>query len=88
MANQIPGKMPAKKSLVTEIFAVTPKITNPIEGGMMGPITPQAAMRPPLVDLLCPAFTIIGSKSAVSAAASATAEPDNADKIQAAMMVT
>ena len=84
----MPGKMPAKKSLVTDTLAATPKITNPIDGGMIGPITPQAAIRPPLRALSCPARTIIGNNSAVSAAASATAEPERADKIQAAMMVT
>ena len=55
---------------------------------MIGPITPQAAIRPPLRALSWPALTIMGSSSAVSAAASATAEPDRADKMQAATMVT
>ena len=55
---------------------------------MIGPITPQAAIRPPLRALSCPALTIMGNSKAVRAAASATAEPDSADSRQAAMMVT
>ena len=55
---------------------------------MMGPITPHAAIKPPLRALSWPALTIIGNSKAVNAAASATAEPDNADKIQAAKIVT
>jgi len=69
-------------------LAATPNTTKPMEGGMMGPITPQAAMSPPERALSCPAFTIMGNKSAVSAAASATAEPDKADSRHAAMMAT
>ena len=83
-----PGTMPARNSLEIETFAATPKMTKPIDGGITGPMMPQAAISPPDRPLLCPALTIIGSSKAVSAAASATAEPDSADNRQAAMMVT
>jgi len=55
---------------------------------MIGPMTPQEAIRPAERARSCPALTIIGRSSAVSAAASATAEPDSAESRQAAMMVT
>ena len=83
-----PGKIPARNSLEIDTLAATPKITKPMEGGMIGPMTPQAAISPPLRALSWPALTIMGSSRAVSAAASATAEPDSADSRQAAMMVT
>jgi hypothetical protein len=85
---RIPGKMPARNSLEIDTLPATPKMTNPIDGGITGPITPHAAIRPPERALSWPAFTIIGSSSAVSAAASATAEPDNADNRQAATIAT
>ncbi|MNN90149.1 hypothetical protein D3C81_2080530 [compost metagenome] len=75
-------------SFEIDTFAATPKITNPMLGGITGPITPVAAIKPPAVDFLWPALTIIGSSNAVNAAASATAEPDKADNRQPAMMVT
>ena len=84
----MPGKMPAMNSLLIDTLAVTPKMTKPMLGGMMGPMTPDAAIRPPDTSFLCPALTIIGSSSAVSAAASATAEPDSADSRQAARITT
>ena len=71
-----------------ETLAATPKITSPMLGGITGPITPVAAIRPPAHALSWPALTIIGSSSAVSAAASATAEPDSADSRQPARIVT
>jgi hypothetical protein len=69
-------------------LAATPKITKPIDGGITGPMMPEAAISPPERALSCPALTIMGSRSAVSAAASATAEPDSADSSTAAMIVT
>ena len=84
----MPGKMPAKNNLLIDTLAATPKITKPIEGGIMGPITPHAAINPTLRALSWPALTIMGNNNAVNAAASATAEPDSADKRQAATMVT
>ncbi len=84
----MPGKMPARNSLEIETLAATPKMTKPIDGGITGPITPDAAMRPAERALSCPAATIIGSSSAVRAAASATAEPDRADSRMAATIVT
>ena len=66
----------------------TPKMTNPIEGGITGPMIPDAAMRPPARALSWPAATIMGTRSADRAAASATAEPDRAERMQAAMMAT
>jgi hypothetical protein len=49
---------------------------------------PDAAIRPPARALSCPAATIMGTSSAESAAASATAEPDSAERMQAAMIAT
>ncbi|MNL41884.1 hypothetical protein D3C87_1643130 [compost metagenome] len=83
-----PGTMAAMNSLAMDTLAATPKMTRPMLGGITGPITPVAAIRPPAVDFLWPALTIMGSSNAVRAAASATAEPDKADSRQPAMMVT
>jgi hypothetical protein len=83
-----PGTMAARNSLEIDTLAATPKITRPMLGGMTGPMTPVAAMSPPARALSWPALTIIGSSSAVSAAASATAEPESAESRQPAMMVT
>src|SRR5690606_23586159 len=83
-----PGKMPAKNSLDMETLAVTPKMTKPMDGGMIGPMTPDAAMSPPERHLSWPAATSIGSNKAASAAASATAEPDSAERRHAEMMAT
>ncbi|MNT83499.1 hypothetical protein D3C72_2233780 [compost metagenome] len=80
--------MAAMNSLEMDTLAATPKMTRPMLGGMTGPITPVAAISPPAVCFLWPALTIMGSSSAVSAAASATAEPDRADNRHPAMMVT
>src|SRR5690349_18346906 len=63
-----PGTMPARNSLVIDTLAATPKITKPIEGGMMGAMMPPAAIKPAELALLWPALTIIGSNRAVSAA--------------------
>jgi hypothetical protein len=51
-------------------------------------MTPEAAINPPERLLSWPAATIIGSSKAVSAAASATAEPDSADSKIAAKIAT
>jgi hypothetical protein len=88
MAIQIPGKMPARNSLVMETPLTTPKITNPMLGGITGPMIPAAAISPPDMALSWPALTIIGISSAESAAASATAEPERAERMHAAMMAT
>lgn len=80
--------MPARNSLEIETLAATPKMTKPIEGGMIGPITPDAAIRPPDLALSWPAATIIGMSRAESAAASATAEPDSADNRHAETIAT
>jgi hypothetical protein len=50
--------------------------------------TAEAAMSPADFSLLCPAATIIGTSNADKAAASATAEPDSADRMQAARIAT
>ena len=71
-----------------ETLAATPKITSPMLGGITGPMTPVAAIRPPARALSWPALTIMGSSSAVRAAASATAEPESAESRQPAMIVT
>ena len=71
--------MPARNSLEIDTLAATPKMTKPIDGGMhrrddagggdqAGRARPCRGRR----------ATIIGSSSAASAAASATAEPDSA----------
>jgi len=41
-----PGTMPARKSLVIETPAATPKMTKPMLGGITGAIMPPAATRP------------------------------------------
>ena len=87
-ANIRPGKMPAIKSLEMETLAATPKITNPMLGGMMGAMMPADAIRPADRALSWPAATIMGSSKAVNAAASATAEPESDAMITAATMVT
>ena len=66
----------------------TPNTTKPMLGGMTGPMMPDAAISPPEVALSWPALTIIGTSRAERAAASATAEPDSAERIQAAMIAT
>ena len=58
-----------------------------IKGGL-GYVTILAAIKPAERPLSCPALIIIGNSSAVSAAASATAEPDSADSRHAATMAT
>ena len=83
-----PGAIPARNSWELDPLAATPKMIRPMEGGRTGAMMPVAAIRPPERARSCPAFTIMGSSSAVSAAASATAEPDNAASRQPAMMVT
>ena len=84
----MPGAMPAMKSLEIETLAATPKITKPMLGGMMGAMMLADASRPAERPLSWPAATIMGSSKAVKAAASATAEPDNAAIITAATMAT
>src|SRR5215207_5578831 len=42
-----PGMRPARNSLVIETPPMTPNTTKPMLGGMMGPITPEAAIKPP-----------------------------------------
>src|SRR4051794_15946179 len=61
-----PGTMPARNSFEIDTPAATPKITNPIEGGITGAMMPPAATRPAAYDFLWPAATIIGTKSAAS----------------------
>ena len=80
--------MPARKSLPMETLAATPKMTKPMEGGMMGAMMPAEAMRPPARALSWPAAAIIGSSRAASAAVSATAEPESAAIMTAARMAT
>ena len=87
-ASQMPGKMPAMNSLEIDTLAATPKMTKAMLGGMMGAMMPAEAIRPAERALSCPAATIIGSSRAVSAAASATAEPDSEAMMTAATMVT
>ena len=41
-----PGTMPARNSLVIDTLAATPKITKPIDGGMIGAMMPPAASNP------------------------------------------
>src|SRR5678816_4700180 len=54
-AIQMPGKMPARNSLVIETPLTTPKITKPMLGGMTGPMMPAAAINPP--DIACLLYT-------------------------------
>src|SRR5262245_18057998 len=83
-----PGMIPARNSLVIERFAATSKMTKPIDGGITGPMIPEAAIKPPALGFACPAATIIGTSSAESAAASATAEPESAERMHAATIAT
>ena len=83
-----PGNTPAMNSLEMDTLAATPKITNPMLGGMTGAMMPADAIRPAERPLSCPAATIMGSSKAVNAAASATAEPDSEAMITAATIVT
>ena len=80
--------MPAKNNFEIETLAATPKTTKPMLGGMIGAMMPADAIRPAERALSWPAATIIGSSRVVSAAASATAEPDSAASRQAAKIVT
>ena len=80
--------MPARNSLEIDRPLATPKTTKAMLGGMIGPMIPAAATRPAERALSWPALTIIGTSSADSAAASATAEPDRAASRHAAMMAT
>ncbi len=83
-----PGTMPARKSLLIDTLAATPNTTKPMDGGMTGAMMPADAISPPARALSWPAFTIMGSSRAASAAVSATAEPDSAASMQAARMAT
>lgn len=80
--------MPARNSLLIDTLAATPNTTKPMEGGITGAMMPAEAISPPARALSCPAFTIMGSSNAASAAVSATAEPDSAASMQAARMAT
>ena len=88
MPSSTPGTMPARNSLLMDTLAATPKITKPMDGGMTGAMMPAEAISPAERALSCPAATIMGSSSDARAAASATAEPDTAARITAAMMAT
>src|SRR3990167_1667488 len=87
-ASHTPGKMPAMNSLEIDTLAATPKITKPMLGGMMGAMMPADAISPAERARSWPAATIMGRSNAVSAAASATAEPDSDAMITAATIVT
>ena len=80
--------MPARNNFEIDSPAATPKMMNPIDGGMIGPIMPPAAISPADLPGSWPAFTIIGNNKAESAAASATAEPDSAARMQEARITT
>ena len=83
-----PGTMPARKSLEIDTLADTPKITNAMLGGITGAMMPAEAIRPAERALSWPAATIMGNSRDASAAASATAEPERAAMMTAAMMAT
>ena len=83
-----PGAMPARNNLEIDTLAATPKITKPIDGGMIGAMMDAEASRPADRALSWPAWAIMGSNSAARAAASAKAEPDKAAMMTAAMMAT
>ena len=86
--NMMPGTMPAMNNLEIDTFPATPKITKPMLGGMTGAMMPAEAIKPAERARSCPAATIMGKSKEASAAASATAEPDKAAMMTAAMMVT
>src|SRR5262249_19193007 len=54
-----PGTIPARNSFVIDTLAATPKITKPIDGGMIGAMMPPAAIRPAERALSWPAADII-----------------------------
>ena len=83
-----PGTMPARKSLVIDTFPATPKMMNPIDGGMTGAMMPPAATNPAERFTSYPAARIIGIKIAANAAVSATAEPDSEAMMIAAITAT
>ncbi|EGE60736.1 hypothetical protein RHECNPAF_13600122 [Rhizobium etli CNPAF512] len=60
----------------------------PIDGGMIGPMIEAEASRPPARAGSWPDFSIIGKSRAPSAAASATAEPERLESMQAAKIAT
>ena len=81
--------MPARNSFEIETPPATPNITKPMLGGMTGrddAAGGDEARRD--IALSWPAATIIGTSSAASAAASATAEPDSEARMQEARMAT
>ena len=84
----MPGTMPAMNNFEMDTLPATPKITKPMLGGMTGAMMPAEAISPAERPRSCPAATIMGSNKEAKAAASATAEPDKAAMITAAMMVT
>ena len=84
----MPGTIPAMNSLEMDTLPATPKITKPMLGGMTGAMMLADAINPAERARSWPAATIMGKSKADSAAASATAEPDSAAMITAAMMVT
>src|SRR3954469_2678950 len=83
-----PGTIPARNNFEIETPAATPKITNPMLGGITGAMMPPAATRPAAQDFLWPAAPIIATSTAASSAASAAAERDSEARMQEARMVT
>src|SRR5437868_14918718 len=83
-----PGTIPAMNSREIDTLAATPKMTKPMLGGMIGAMMLAADNRPADRAVSYPARFIMGSNSAASAAASATAEPDSAAMMMAAMIPT
>ena len=84
----MPGTIPAMKSLEMDTLPATPKITKPMLGGITGAMMPAEAIRPADRARSWPAATIMGKSNEAKAAASATAEPESAAMMTAAMMVT
>jgi hypothetical protein len=72
-----PGTMPARKSLVIETPAATPKTTKPIEGGMTGAMMPPTRSGRRAVDIGSRPAHHRQQDRAASAAVSATAEPES-----------
>src|SRR5256884_9968587 len=61
-----PGTMPARNSLVIDTLAATPKITKPIDGGMIGAMMPPAASEPADRALRGPALAMLAGHKPAS----------------------
>ena len=83
-----PGMKPPANRPPIETLAVNPKITNEIDGGMIGPMVEDAAVTAAEKSTSYPASRIALISILPSPPASATADPDMPAKIMLAMTLT